>query len=196
MPNTYPLGYADVVPQNCFLTTLLTWSVRRWAVALGVGLLTFLALGLSTDVVPNPLFGRSVPPTPWALNVLIATAVLTGLLTATYVRNTGRAPVPAPVIADPGADPRGRRPGIAGGLLAYLAIGCPVCNKVVLITLGATGAVRFFAPIQPYLAAAGLLALGWALAVRLRGEMTCSLGSRPAATRTTEAKTSELEPRA
>ncbi|HEX6888889.1 MAG TPA: hypothetical protein VF143_12360, partial [Candidatus Nanopelagicales bacterium] len=71
-----------------------------------------------------------------------------------------------------------------GGLLAYLAIGCPVCNKVVLIALGATGAVRIFAPVQPYLAALGLIALAWALVVRLRGELACSLGTRPPASPT------------
>ena len=64
-------------------------------------------------------------------------------------------------------------------MLSYLAIGCPVCNKLVLVALGSTGAVQFFAPIQPYLALAGVGVLGWALVVRLRGEMTCALPSAP-----------------
>ena len=68
---------------------------------------------------------------------------------------------------------RAQSKGTAGALLAYLAIGCPVCNKLALIVLGASGAVQFFAPMQPYLAAAGIIALLWALSVWLRGEMTC-----------------------
>ncbi len=58
-----------------------------------------------------------------------------------------------------------------------------MCNKVVLITLGATGAVRVFAPVQPYLAAAGIVALAWALLVRLRGEMACPMAGGPAGER-------------
>ncbi|HYO18684.1 MAG TPA: hypothetical protein VES02_08480 [Dermatophilaceae bacterium] len=165
--------------QSCFLSTLLTWSRRRWAVALAVGLGTVLALGVPTAVIANPVFGRTIAPTSWAMNVLIATGILAGLLTATYVRNDGPV-LRSSSVPESVADQRTARRGMFGGLLAYLAIGCPVCNKVVLIALGSTGAVRIFAPVQPYLAAAGLVALAWALVVRLRGEMTCSLGNGPA----------------
>lgn len=157
-PIRYPLGYSAGMP-TCPFTAFLSWPLRRWIVAAAVATGTFLLLGLSTAVIPNPVFGRSIPPTSWAMNVLIATSVLTGLLTATYVAATA---------------PSGlNRKGTAGALLAYLAIGCPVCNKLALIVLGASGAVQFFAPMQPYLAAAGIIALLWALSVRLRGEMTC-----------------------
>lgn len=146
---------------TCPLTAFASWTARRWLVAAGVALLTFLALGLSTAVIPNPVFGRSVPPTDWAMEVLIVTSVLTGLLTATYVST--------------GAQSQGLdRKGTVGALLAYFAIGCPVCNKLVLIALGTTGAMQFFAPVQPYLAVAGVVVMAWALLVRLRGEMTCA----------------------
>lgn len=146
---------------TCPLTAFASWTTRRWLVAAGTALVTFLLLGLSTAVIPNPVFGRSVAPTDWAMEVLVATSVLTGLLTATYVA-TGRTE---------GLDKK----GTVGALLSYFAIGCPVCNKLVLIALGTTGAMQFFAPIQPYLAVAGLGVLTWALLVRLRGEMTCSI---------------------
>jgi hypothetical protein len=143
------------------LTAFTSWTARRWLAAAGVALLTFVALGLSTALIPNPVFGRSIPPTDWSMEVLIITSILTGLLTATYV-STGA--------ASQGLD----RKGTVGALLAYFAIGCPVCNKLVLIALGTTGAVQFFAPVQPYLAIAGVVVLAWALWVRLRGEMTCA----------------------
>ena len=96
------------------------------------------------------------------MEVLIITSVLTGLLTATYV-------------ATGSTDPQGLdRKATAGALLSYFAIGCPVCNKLVLVALGSAGAVQVFAPIQPYLAFAGIAVLLWALMARLRGEMTCS----------------------
>ncbi len=148
---------------NCPLAAFVTWPLRRWLVAAVVAVATFAALGLSTSVIPNPVFGRSIPPTSWAMEVLVVTAILTGLLTATYV-STGAAKT----------DSLDRR-GTVGALLSYFAIGCPVCNKLVLIALGSTGAVQFFAPVQPYLAVAGIGVLMWALAVRLRGQSSCTL---------------------
>lgn len=159
------------------MTTFLTWSVRRWAAAAAAGLATFLLLGAVSAVIPNPIFGRSIPPTDWAMGILVLTSVLSGLLVATYVRNSGPALVPAP-FTEPLPGERTARGGVAGAALAYFAIGCPVCNKLVLIALGSTGAVQFFAPVQPYLAVLGVGVLAWALLVRLRGEMTCALGTR------------------
>jgi hypothetical protein len=162
---------------NCLLATLLTWTTRRWLAAVTVAAGTFLLLGLPSAVIANPVFGRAIAPTPWAMQVLIATSVLAGLLAATYVRNEGHALVASPVRVL-GTDQRPARRGAVGALLAYLAIGCPVCNKVVLLAMGSTGAVRLFAPVQPYLAAAGVIALSWALIVRLRAEATCAWASR------------------
>ena len=162
---------------TCFMAAFLTWSVRRWVVAAAVAAGTYLFFGLSTAVLANPVFGRSVPPTTWAPNVLIATAILSGLLTATYVRNDGPAPIrlgAVGVAAEPAAGSRTARTGAAGSLLAYLAIGCPVCNKLALLLLGTTGALNLYAPIQPYLGAIGIVLLALALVVRLRGEVSCA----------------------
>jgi hypothetical protein len=54
-------------------------------------------------------------------------------------------------------------------------VGCPVCNKVALIALGSTGAMQYFAPVQPYLALLGVLFLIYALQKRLVGESMCSV---------------------
>jgi hypothetical protein len=175
---------------NCFMAAFLTWSVRRWLVAVAVAAGTYLFFGLTTAVLANPVFGRSIAPTPWSPNVLLATAVLTGLLTATYVRNDGPAPIRLEA-ADVNPGERTARAGMLGSLLAYLAIGCPVCNKLALILLGTTGAVNVFAPIQPFLGAIGIALLAVALVVRLRGEVSCatlalrrsgSMGERPLTT--------------
>ncbi len=89
----------------CVLSVFLAWSRRRWVAAAGGAAAALLLLGLPTAVVPNPLFGRSIPPTEWA--------------------------------------------------------------------------VQFFAPVQPYLAVAGVGVLAWALWVRLRGEAMCALPALP-----------------
>jgi len=131
----------------------------QWLVAFLGGLTTFLALGLPTDVIDNPVFGRAIDETPWAMPVLLVTSVLAGLLLGTYVN----------------AQPfdRAAISGSFGGLLAYFAIGCPVCNKLVLLALGTTGAVNYFEPVQPYLAALGIVALAYAFHKRVTMSSVC-----------------------
>jgi hypothetical protein len=154
------------------LRILAGWSMRRWTVAVGAGGASLVLLGVPTAVVPNPVFGRSVPPTAWALPVLLVTSVLAGMLAATYVNDA---------VGTAGADEsladHSVRTGGTGGLLAFFAIGCPVCNKVVLLALGTTGAMNVFAPIQPLLAAAGLALLAWALRIRLLSADACAISS-------------------
>lgn len=163
---------------------MLAWSARRWLAAALTAAVAFLALGVPTAVVPNPVFGRGIEPTWWSLPVLAVTAVLVGLVLATYVRE----PEPAGVAAGgSGSDaarllpldevpPEGARRLGVGGLLSFLAIGCPTCNKLVLIALGSSGAVTWFAPIQPVLAVGGVVLLAWTLRRRLRSEVACEVG--------------------
>ncbi len=144
------------------VTGLRSWETRRWVVAVVAGAATVLLVGLPTDVIPNPVFGRPIEVTWWSLPVLLLTGLLAGLLAATYVRS-GSA-----IETD-----RSARIGGLGGLLAYFAVGCPVCNKLVLLALGTTGAVEFFAPVQPLLAVVGVVALAVALRARLRSAVAC-----------------------
>jgi hypothetical protein len=48
-----------------------------------------------------------------------------------------------------------------------------VCNKLVVLALGTTGALTIWAPLQPVVAAASMLLLGWALGTRLAAERSC-----------------------
>lgn len=140
--------------------SLGSWPARRWAVASLGAIATMALMGVSTAMIPNPVFGRAVPTTWWAWPVLLVSGILSGLLTATYVRGASSAG-PAP------------RAGLVGGVLSYLAVGCPVCNKLALLALGYSGALTWFAPAQPWLATAGMVLLGYALRARLLGEVAC-----------------------
>ena len=126
--------------------------MRRVGIAVGVALFTLLVITIPTDLIPNPLFTRQVEPTAWAWPVTIITAVLAGVLIA----------LPRPTSCRPAT-----RTGIIGGGLAYLAVGCPTCNHLVVLALGATGALTWFAPIQPYLALIALAVLISAIAHRI-----------------------------
>lgn len=151
---------------------LIRWPARRWAVAVGSALGYAGLVAVPTDLVDTDLFWREIPPTWWAWPALAATSLLAGLLTATYVTVSG-SPAALP------ADGRSRSGGYAGAVLTYFAVGCPVCNKLVLVALGSAGAVTWFEPIQPVLQGAAVLLLLWALRQRLRGERACRMLSHP-----------------
>ncbi|MGW5723322.1 hypothetical protein ACWEVP_44645 [Amycolatopsis sp. NPDC003865] len=123
-----------------------------------------LAVGVPTDVIDTSFFTRMTPVRWWEVPVLALTAVLTGLWVA---------------IPRPAGDVRGRG-GIVGSVTAaVLAVGCPVCNKVVVGLLGISGALGIWAPVQPALAALSLLALAAAVVIRWRrrgcGPETCAV---------------------
>ncbi len=143
------------------------WSNRRWGAAIATAFVTVLVVAIPTAMIPTPIFGREVGVTWWSWPVLIVTAVLSGLVFATYVRERGTTPDPKL------GEDRPSRFGVAGGVLTFFAVGCPVCNKIVLLTLGASGALQWFAPVQPLLAVAAMGLLGYSLKVRLAGERAC-----------------------
>jgi hypothetical protein len=157
-----------MVRHAALLADLRRWPTRRWVTALATAGITVLFIAIPTDLIDTPFFARQVPPTAWAWPVLVVSAILAGLVTATYVAYPD------------GAAPRRAegRLGLAGWMITFFAVGCPVCNKIVLLALGTTGALQFFEPIQPYLAAASIALLGWALHARLTRESSCRIAAR------------------
>lgn len=148
--------------------TLLSLLGPRFLISAILGIaLVALALGIPTDIVPNPWFVRMIPAETGNYFFWVASSILTGILLATYVL------------------PRETRDRIAAasagsGFLGLLAVGCPVCNKLVVALLGVSGAFNYFAPMQPFLGAAGLLMAGAALFVRLRGaQRACAIPVSP-----------------
>jgi hypothetical protein len=159
---------------------LRSWTVRQRLAAAGFSVAFALLIGIPTVLIPNPVFGREIPVQVWNYPVWIASSILAGMLAATYVR-------PARGIAETQESGETRdapgRFGMVGGVLTWFAVGCPVCNKLALLALGYSGAITWFAPVQPFLAAAALLMTTGALLMRLRGQVLCSTTSS-AVTRT------------
>lgn len=127
-------------------------SARLWTRGLPAGVLSALAIGVPTDVIDNPLFARMTPVLWWEYLSLAATAMLTALWFA------------LPEV-----------PGSAcsrvwgANLLGALAVGCPICNKIVVAALGVSGALAIWAPLQPLLglASGGLVLLAVLAKARL-----------------------------
>lgn len=109
---------------------------------LGAGIGTFIVLGAVSDLIPNPVFLRMVPRT--ALDYLFLT--LTSVLAGVYIwQRTSLKKESADYAATGGA---------LGGFLAF---GCPICNKVLLLLLGATTTMTVFNPLRPFIGALSVL---------------------------------------
>lgn len=124
-----------------------------WGRAGLAALVTALAIGIPTDIIANPIFGREIPVRWWEYPVFGVTILLTaawfGIQTRPSDRSSGAVPT-------------------AGAVMAFLAVGCPVCNKLVLLAIGASGAMGFWAPLQPFVAAASVALMAGAVAYRWR----------------------------
>ena len=125
-----------------------------------------LIMAIPTAILPNQFFTRMTPVEPEQYVIWLVTSVLAGALLATYL--------------DP--DLRGRAAGQSAGssLLAIFAIGCPICNKLVVAAIGTSGALTYFAPLQPVLGAAAVALAGAGLWLRFRAVRSRSC--RPAPT--------------
>jgi hypothetical protein len=110
-------------------------------------------IGVPTDVIATPFFTRMTSVRWWDYVVLVITVVLTALWAG--IRTSRRV--------------KESSSGVLGtSVVSALAVGCPICNKVVVGLLGVSGALSIWAPIQPVLAVLSVAALLAAVIVRWR----------------------------
>ena len=126
------------------------------------GVATLLLIGIPTVLIPNRWFGREIPPRPFDYVIFALTIALVAALAATY--------------ALPLACSTRERSLTAGGLLSFFAVGCPVCNKLVVLALGWSGAMTYFAPLQPFIGLLSIVLLAATLVARLRPLLPHRLG--------------------
>lgn len=110
---------------------------------------------IPTAVIPNPLFTRMTTVRPEDYVFVAATSILIGLIAATF--------------GLPRATLSCTNRTVGSGVLSALAVGCPICNHVVVALVGISGALTYWAPIQPLLGLAAVSVLLWTLRRRLQG---------------------------
>ena len=121
------------------------------AVSIGYAAGTFLLLGTVAALWKNPRFIRMMPPTGFEIVLLLAQSVLVGAYMAT----------PAPACSS-------RAAGI-GNVLSFLGIACPICNKMLVLTLGPALLMQYFEPIRLYVGLIGIGIIAYALWRRIGG---------------------------
>ena len=152
------------------LASLEAWPRRRWLIALLAGVAAALVMGVPAGIIETSIYTRMTPVRWWDYPIWAASAILFGLTAATYVRVRGRADEGTP-------DHAGR--AIGATVLTTFAVGCPICNKVVVALIGVGGALNYWAPLQPVLGVLSIALLTTCLGVRLRGASACPVAVTP-----------------
>lgn len=130
-----------------------------WIKAVGLAVTAAVIIGLPTRLIPNSIFVRMIA-TSWIDYAIFTVSVcLIGLTWA---------------LPRPQARRDGNSPSLLGGLGTLMAVGCPTCNKLVVLLLGSSGALSYFAPLQPILGVAAIALVIFALLRRL-GEVAVML---------------------
>ena len=129
-----------------------------------IAVVAALAIGIPSDLVPNPIFGRPVPVRPIDVVIWAITSALIGLILAIRPGRTDDADGVEGVDVDDPAETR----AVWGGIVSFLAVGCPVCNQAVVALIGTSGALSWWAPVQPFVGALAIGLLLVALRTRLR----------------------------
>ncbi len=110
-----------------------------------VAALSFAALGTVSALWENPFFIRMTPAGGWEIGLLAALSALIGLYVA---------------IRPPACSVKS---ATTGGVLGFLGIACPVCNKILMLLFGGELLMTYYEPVRIYVAAAGVAIAAWAV---------------------------------
>jgi hypothetical protein len=143
------------------IASMRTWPLRRWLVAVAAAGGAAMVIGVPTGIIETSFYTRMTPVRWWDYPVWAISAVLVGLTAATYVRMGAAAP----------ARDRGGRT-LGATVLSTFAVGCPTATLVVAV-LGVSGALTYWAPIQPMLGILSIAFLATGLLLRLSGAVSC-----------------------
>jgi len=137
------------------------FTPKAWVIATLAAAIGLVVIGLPTAIYENPFFVRMTPVRAQDYVIWVVSSALIGLTVGSYFAGGSKA---------------GEEKILSGGVLSVLAVGCPICNKPVVLLLGTSGALTFFAPVQVYIGIASVLLLGWTLLLRAKALTdTCSV---------------------
>ena len=131
-------------------------GVAAVAKGLTIAAVTFVVLGTVTALWENPLFFRMTPAGEWEIGLLGFLALLSGI----YV-----------VIRRPFCS--SKTVGV-GGLLGFLGVACPICNKLLLLAFGSELLLTYFEPVRIYVTALGIIIVAWAVVHELQHQEVTS----------------------
>lgn len=126
-------------------------DAATWLRAIPYSVVAAVVIAIPADLIDNRFFGRPIPPRTLDYVILAVTAGLIGLVLAI------RAPLTE----------KQERRTLGSGLVSFLAVGCPVCNQAIVALVGTSGALSWWAPVQPVVGLVAVALLLWTLRQRL-----------------------------
>lgn len=114
--------------------------------SIAVAFTSFIALGTVAAVWENPLFVRMTPAGDMEIVLLGLLSVLLGAYVA----------IRRPFCSTKTAS--------VGGVVGFIGVACPVCNKILLLLFGGDLLLTYFEPVRIYVAGVGVLIVAAAVA--------------------------------
>lgn len=150
---------------------MITNKRKALAKSVGAGLLagalSAVVLGFLSDLIPNPFFTRMTSIAALDYLFLATTVVLVAVYYGLYVymRSVAEGEMACSIAG--------------GGVLGFLAFGCPTCNKLLVALLGTGTVLSVFDPLRPVIGALSIVlmlaAIGRLIFVlRLQGRLAAS----------------------
>jgi len=126
-------------------------TMKYGLLGLVISIAIFISLGVLTAVIPNQFFVRMT-----AINYLdYVFLALTSILMGTYVSLSIYSKKNGNTLCKPAA--------YSGGIFGFLGFGCALCNKLLLLLLGAAGVLTYVEPFRPVLGSVGIGLMGFAV---------------------------------
>lgn len=135
--------------------------------SVGIGLLSFvgfvLLFGIPTALIPTPLFSRMTPSRSLDYLFLLLNSGLLGAYVGLSVYEKHAKSKEGTLAA-------------SGSIFNILAVGCPVCNTLLVALLGVSAVMTYIEPARVWLGLASTALVGAALAFKVKKVCTiCKL---------------------
>ncbi len=122
---------------------------KRIVLGVGVAATMFAGLGTVAALWENPLFMRMTPTGGFEITLLLLLSVLAGIYVGLPQTECGK------------------RTAGTGGIIGFLGIACPVCNKILVLLFGGALLLEYYEPVRIYLVLSGIALLAIAIWLKL-----------------------------
>ena len=135
-------------------------KIKNLVIASLVGLGFLALLGAVTALIPNPIFTRMVQITTWDYLFLILLPILLSTFIFLKLENKSK-------------DQKNEYTAFGAAFVSIFALGCPICNALLISIFSATALLAYFDPYRPVLGLISSVLLIVAIAFEYKNCSVC-----------------------